>query len=215
MLSFQKETHTPSAAVETGTSAAQPESPAQRGDDYLTVAGHGQKLKQSTLILMAVFVVGGLGIWMMIRRAVPAVAAAAPQTNEVAEIGTAIAQLNGMQSEVNNQMKSVTARLNHLSEVGQIAVEDLRKNPFTREMSSGLTNAGDATQKQFFEEQARRNAAGLQLWTITASPRGVSCMINEKLLRKGDVVEGFTIREIRAASVLVEQNGIVVELKME
>jgi hypothetical protein len=40
-------------------------------------------------------------------------------------------------------------------------------------------------------------------------------MINDKLLHLGDKIEGFSVREIRAASVIVEQNGIKVELKLE
>lgn len=215
MLSFQKQGQIHPAVGETKTPAAQQESSVAHRDDYLTVAGREKKLKQSTIILMAVFVVGAFGVWMMIRKAVPSAAAAAQKKDEVAEIEMAIAQLNGMQSEVSGQMKNVTARLNHLSEVGQIAVEDLRKNPFTREEPSGQMNADDPTQKQFLEEQARRNAAGLQLWSITASPSGARCMINDKLLHPGDTIEGFSVKEIRTASVIMEQNGIKVELKME
>jgi preprotein translocase subunit SecG len=215
MLSFQKEEKIHPAVGETEMPVAQQESSAEHKDDYLTVAGHEKKLKQSTIILMAVFVVGALGVWMMIRKAVPSVAAAAQKKDEVAEIEMAVAQLNGMQNEVNSQMKNVTARLNHLSEVGQIAVEDLRKNPFMREEPSDRMNADSPAQKQFLEEQARRNAAVLQLWSITASPRGARCMINDKLLHPGDKIEGFSIKEIRTASVIVEQNGIQVELKME
>jgi len=215
MLSFQKQEKPDTGVGETKTPADRQESSDTHGDDYLTVAGHQKKLKQSTIILMAVFVVGVLCVWMMIRKAVPSVAAAAQKNDEVAEIETAIAQLNGMQSEVNSQMKSVTARLNHLSEVGQIAVEDLRKNPFTREQPSGQMNADDPAQKQFLQEQARRDAAGLQLWSITVSPGGARCMINDKLLHPGDIIEGFSVKEIRTASVIVEQNGIKMELKME
>jgi hypothetical protein len=216
MLSFQKQGQIHPAVGETKAPVAQQESSAEHRDDYLTVAGHEKKLKQSTIILIAVFVVGAFGVWMMIRKAVPSAAAAAQKKDEVAEIEMAVAQLNGMQSEVSSQMKNVTARLNHLSEVGQIAVEDLRKNPFTREVPSGQMNADDPAQKQFLEEQIRRNAASLQLWSITASPgSGPRCMINDKLLHPGDKIEGFSVKEIRAASVIVEQNGIVVELKME
>jgi hypothetical protein len=153
---------------------------------------------------------------MMIRKAVPSSAAAAAQKkDEVAEIETAVAQLNGMQNEVSSQMKNVTARLNHLSEVGQIAVEDLRKNPFTRKELSAQVNADDPAQKQFREEQTREKAAGLQLWSITASPDGTRCMINDKLLLTGDKIAGFSVKKIKTASVIVEQNGIEVELKME
>jgi preprotein translocase subunit SecG len=218
MLSYQKEEQNGPAVRGTQTPETRQESSAAHSEDYLTVAGHKKRLKQSTIILIAVFVVGAFGVWMMIRKAVPSVAAAAAaaqKKDEVTEIETAVAQLNGMQSEVSSQMKNVTARLNHLSEVGQIAVEDLRKNPFARVRLADQTNADDPMQKQFAEEQTRRNAAGLQLWSITASPVGACCMINDKLLHLGDKIEGFSVREIRTASVIVEQNGIKVELKLE
>jgi hypothetical protein len=77
MLSFQKQEQIHPAVGETKTPVAQQESSAAHRDDYLTVAGHEKKLKQSTIILIAVFVVGALGVWMMIRKAIPSAAAAA------------------------------------------------------------------------------------------------------------------------------------------
>jgi hypothetical protein len=215
MLSFLKEGRPKPASNEAKVPTAGGQESLSPQENYLTVAGHGKKLKQSTTLLIALFVVGTAGVWMMIRKAVPSQAAAAQKKDEVVEIETAVAQLNGMQSEVSAQMKSVTARLNHLSKVGQIAVEDLRKNPFTRDIPVGEMNADNPVQKQFLEEQMRKKATGLELQGITASPHGACCMINDKVLYPGDVIEGFSIKEIRPAGVVVEQNGIQVELKME
>jgi preprotein translocase subunit SecG len=181
---------------------------------YLTVAGHGKKLKQSTTLLIILFVVGTAGVWLMIRKAAPSQAAAAQKPNDVAEIESAVAQLHGMQNEVNTQMKSVTNRLNHLSQVGQVGVEDLRKNPFIIDATAEKSETTNLAQKLQLEAQLRQKASALELWTISESPRGISCMINDKVLYKGDTIGGFLIKEIRATSVLVEQNGIQAELKI-
>ena len=151
----------------------------------------------------------------MIRKAAPSQAAAAQKPDEVAEIESAVAQLNGMQNEVNTQMKSVTTRLNHLSQVGQVGVEDLRKNPFIIDVTAEATGTTNLAQQQMLENQMRQRAAALELWTISESPRGISCMINDKVLYTGDTIDGFVVKEIRTNSVLVEQNGIQAELKID
>jgi preprotein translocase subunit SecG len=215
MLSFLKEGQLKPLGGEPSLPAIDGQGAGNGQSDYLTVAGHGKKLKQSTTLLIIVFVVGTAGVWMMIRKAAPSQAAAAQKKNDMAEIESAVAQLNGMQSEVNNQMKSVTTRLNHLSQVGQVGVEDLRKNPFVIDVLTQAANTSDPAQKQILESQLRQKAAALELWTVSESPRGTSCMINDKVLYAGDEIEGFRIKEIRAKSVIVEQNNIQAELKID
>jgi preprotein translocase subunit SecG len=199
----------------------EPELPANQAmeagnqSDYLTVAGHGKKLKQSTTLLIILFVVGTAGVWMMIRKATPSQASAAQKTNDVAEIESAVAQLNGMQNEVNTQMKSVTNRLNHLSQVGQVGVEDLRKNPFIIDATAETAGGTNLAQKQMAESLMRQKAASFELWSVSESPRGLSCMINDKVLYTGDQIDGFVVKEIRPTGVLVEQNGIQAELKID
>jgi len=213
MLSFLKEGQLKPLGGE-------PELPANQAaegggqSEYLTVAGHGKKLKQSTTLLIILFVVGTAGVWVMIHKATPSQASAAQKANDVVEIESAVAQLNGMQNEVNTQMKSVTNRLNHLSQVGQVGVKDLRKNPFVIDATAEKADTSNQAQKLQREAQMRQKASVLELWTISESPRGISCMINDKVLHKGDAIEGFVIKEIRTTTVLIEQNGIQAELKI-
>ncbi|MEN6309133.1 MAG: hypothetical protein ABFD91_15410 [Anaerohalosphaeraceae bacterium] len=213
MLSFLKDGQTlpASANIENHEDG---EASVTRQEDYLTVAGHSKKLKQSTILLIALFVIGGVSVLLMVKKATPSQASAAQQKEEQMEIETAIAQLSGMQSEVNKEMKNVTGRLNHLSEVGQIDVKDLKKNPFTRELSAGEINLDNRTQMQILMENARKQEAGLELWSITASPRGACCMINDKVLYTGDEINGFKVSEIGKQTVTLERDGARVELKM-
>jgi hypothetical protein len=52
--------------------------------------------------------------------------------------------------------------------------------------------------------EASRAALGLRVQSIMAGSRK-ACMINNKLLRVGDQVEGFTVEEIDAGSVVVRR----------
>jgi hypothetical protein len=214
MLSFLKEGQLKPLGGEPTLPPIEGQQAGSTQSDYLTVAGHGKKLKQSTALLIIVFAVGTAGVWLMIRKAAPSQADAAQKKNEVADIASAVAQLNGMQNEVTSQMKSVNTRLNHLKQVGQVGVEDLRKNPFIIDATAEAVNTSNAAQKQMLESLMRAKAASFELWSISASPRGISCMINDKVLYTGDHIEGFLVKEIRATSVLVEQNGIQAELKI-
>jgi preprotein translocase subunit SecG len=212
MLSFLKDGQTIPAAAEAEQNGTEPS--LTRQEDYLTVAGHGKKLKQSTILLIALFVIGGIGVFLMVKKATPSQANAAQAKDEQAEIESAIAQLNGMQSEMNSQMKSVTGRLNHLSEVGQIEVKDLKKNPFMREAASADLSADNPGQLQLLQAQAYKQAAGYTLWSITASPKGDCCMINDTLLYTGDKIESFTVTQIGKETVKIERDGVSIELKM-
>lgn len=180
-------------------------------NDYLTVSGHSQKLRQSTILLLVLFGVGVLGVWFMIKKTTPVQAAAA--ADDQAKLEAAIAQLSGMQSEVNNQMNSVVGRFYQQSSIGQISVDELKKNPFKRETGSGLIDEEKDRQKR--EALLHAATAKLQLWSITATPRGMCCMIDDQVLYVGDVLNGMTVKSITDKTVSLEQDGVVTELKME
>ena len=38
-------------------------------NNYVTVSGQGQKIRQSTMILVTLFAIGALGIWFMVKKA--------------------------------------------------------------------------------------------------------------------------------------------------
>jgi preprotein translocase subunit SecG len=218
MLSYLKEGQSKTAAADpTPIELAGEDAALSRQDDYLTVSGHGQKLRQSTILLMALFAVGVLGVWFMIKKTTPAQAAAA--NDDQAQIEAAIAQLNGMQSEMNTQMDSVVGRFYQYSNVGQIGVEELKKNPFKRELGAGQVALEEKDQRrtklQLLEDNVRRASAGMQLWSVTATPRGACCMINDRVLYAGDEINGLTVKSINKKSVVLELEGVCVELKMD
>ena len=189
---------------------------ASRTEDYLTVSGHTQKVRRSTGILVVLSAVGALGIWLMVKKTTPAAANAEPSQNQV-QLETALAQLSTMQAEMDSQMNSVAGRFYQFTNVDQVGVEELKKNPFIRkEMDSVPDSGGTGSQRH---EQSRQEAQviamGLELWSITATPKGMCCMIDDKVLYQGDTHRNMTVTSITEKNVMLEYKGIPVELKMD
>lgn len=188
--------------------------------EFLTVSGQGKKVRQSTVIVAVVFAVGALGVWFMIKKTAPVAADAAPSQDQT-QLESALAQLDTMQKEMNTQMNSVVGRFYQFSSIDQVGVDELKKNPFRRELDFSVnSNVPDSdtlrTQQQLhLEEEAQRQRMGLEVWSITATPKGMCCMINDKVLYVGDNYRDMTVTSINAKTVMLDYKGIPVELKMD
>lgn len=218
MLSFQKDEQT--AGINNAQPAQEPQ--AQDGitqpEDYLTVASHGKKLRQSTMVLVVLFAVGALGVWFMIKKTVPASANAAPSQDQ-AQLEAALAQINSMQTEMTTKVDSVVGRFNQFGNVDQVGVDELKKNPFKREI--GELNDDDIdtdrlaeNELKFLQDKAFQQVRQLELWSITSTPKGKCCMINDKLLYEGDSIGDMIVLKVNKKAVMLEYNGVPVELKM-
>ena len=118
---------------------------------------------------------------------------------------------------MDSQMNSVSGRFYQFNNVDQVGVEELKKNPFIRgEMDSAPSSSGTGSQQQ---EQIRQEAQvigmGMELWSITATPKGVCCMIDDKVLYQGDSYKNMTVKLITKKTVTLEYKGIDIELKMD
>jgi len=217
MLSFMKDgqnrTSSPTAKniadaedMDMGSSGAE--------EQFLATAHHEKNLRHSTITLAVLFTVGALCVWFMIKKVTPPPADAAVGTEE-AKIENAIAQLTGIQTEMDTRMGDIVARFNEFSNVEQISVADLKKNPFELEVSAGdLKQTLESGRQLHLRKEVDEKAQLLQLQSIMASPRNACCMINNKLLYKGDKIDGFTVMEIDSRFVKVELHGIGVKLRM-
>ena len=185
-------------------------------EDYLTVSGHSQKVRRSTMIVAIIFAVGALGLWLMVKKTTPATANAETNQNQV-QLETALAQLDSMKAEMDSQMDSVSGRFYQFNNVDQVGVEELKKNPFIRgEMDStpDSSDTGNQQQEQI-QQEAQVIAMGLELWSITATPKGMCCMIDDKVLYQGDTYKSMTVKSITEKTVTLEYKGTSVELKMD
>lgn len=217
MLSFMKDgqNRTASATTKNTADAEDMDVGSSDAEEEFLVTGHHEKnLRHSTIILAILFTVGALCVWFMIKKVTPPPADAAVGTEE-AKIEIAIAQLTGIQTEMDARMGDIVARFNEFSNVEQISVVDLKKNPFELEVSTGdLEQTLESNRQLHLRKEVDERAQSLQLWSIMASPQNPCCMINNDILYKGDKIDGFTVMEIDPRFVEVELHGISVILRM-
>lgn len=188
-----------------------------QAEDYLTVSGQSQKVRKSTMILTVLFVVGGLGIWLMVKKTTPAVASAETNQNQ-AQLENALAQLDSMQAEMDSQMESVSGRFFQFNNVDQVGVEELKKNPFIRndiDADSGSSDGGASQELAQIQQEAQVISMGMELWSVTETPKGICCMIDEKVLYQGDTYKNMTVKSIDKKIVTLEYKGTIVELKID
>lgn len=217
MLSYLKDgqTQTPAAEKAQNTQSQQEGSLCQK-EDFLTVSGHGKKLRQSTIMLAVLFAVSAVAVWFMVKKITPATASAGPSEDQT-QLEAALVQLNTMQTEVNTQMDSVVGRFYQFNNVEQVEVNELKKNPFKRELGNAQNTDSRTiaeSELNYIREKAQQQAGELELWSITSTPAGKSCMIDDKLLYVGDSINGMTVKNIGKKTVTLEYNGVLIDLKM-
>lgn len=206
MLSFMREQGA-------GNSSERPQASASPGaadaQEFLTVAANSKNLRRST-ILVAILVTAGLAcLGLMIRRSQPQAASAKQSQDEEKNIEAAIVRLTGVNSEVNNGMDAVVKKFYEVSDVFQVKVNELTKDPF---QSEGATARGpreeipvgidpQAQAELLRRRQFQQQAATLKLLSVMRSENGHCCMINDQILRQGDTIENFTVKQINGSSV--------------
>jgi hypothetical protein len=193
-------------------------SEAQQG--YLTVAARDKRnVRRSTILLGGLFILGLLCLWFMIKKSSPPTAAASPGKvgTEEAQIETAIAQLTGVRSEMFNRMDEIVKKFYEFSDVQQVKVDELVKNPFKHEILLGDLKEKSDTEKGSFgtrQEQLRQQTKDMQLLSILATDTGKCCVIDDKRLYEGDSIRGFNVRQIGDSTVLLESDGVEIILKL-
>lgn len=127
MLSFMKDQQEGNQAQ----AQAQTQPSDQTGpQEYLTVAGKTQRTRQSTLVVIVMFVIGLVVLGVMVKKCQPKAAAAAPAKDEESQIETAIGRLTGVSAEMTSRMDQIMQKFHDFSAVVQVAVDELAKNPF-------------------------------------------------------------------------------------
>jgi hypothetical protein len=212
MLSYLKDENT----VPASSDMLDSDQSASNTEDYLTVSSQSQKLRRNTMILVVISAIGALVVWVMVKKATPATANAKPSENQV-QLETALAQLNSMQAEMDSQMSSVAGRFYHFENVDQVGVDELKKNPFNRKTADYTpAQSGNGTQQQAqVQQEAQVIAMSMELWSITETPKGMCCMVDDKVLYKGDTYRSMTVKSITKKCVTLEYKGLDVELKMD
>jgi preprotein translocase subunit SecG len=183
--------------------------------EYLTVAARDKKnVRRSTILLGGLFILGLLCLWFMIKKSSPqtAMARSGQVSTEEAQLEKAIAQLIGVRSEMFNRMGEIVKKFYEFSDVQQVKVDELVKNPFKHEILLGNLNETSDTEKGSFG--MRQQTKDMQLLSIVATDTGKCCVIDDKRLYEGDSIRGFNVRQIGDSTVLLESDGVEIILKL-
>jgi len=182
--------------------------------EYLTVAATSANLRKSTILVAVLVSIGLICLWFMIRKSQPQSAAAKQSDEEQSQMEQAIGRLTGVSSEMISKADQILKKFYEFSGVLQVQVNDLAKDPFVVEAFAKDLKSEVAPQVDSAAEAAlvrrqllKQRAAALALLSVMESGAASSCMINDKLLRRGDTIEGFVITRIGGDSVELTWQG--------
>ncbi len=212
MLSFMREQGSDSLpGNETAGSGQQDGAAPDNGEsqEYLTVAANSRSLRRSTIVVGVIVAIGLAGLGYMIHKSQPQAASAQPSQADENKIEVAIGRLTGISSEMVSRMDEIVSKFYEFSDVFQVGVGELVKNPFQAEVFMEAIQEDDATEKRddaaraalIRREQLQKRASTLKLLSVMRSEDGNACMINDRILHQGDSIEGFTITRIGGESV--------------
>ena len=206
MLSFlQEQSNGELPAQKADGTGAEPASRVNKSgeQEYLTVAEHGKRTRRSTIVLAALFITGLCCLWFMIKKTTPQAASAAVDDAEEVKLESAITRVK---TEVFGRMDQIVNKFYEFSDVLQVQVGELVKNPFRLELFLDSVKEDMETQnaapeidvEELWKQHIKQKAEGLELSSImqSDSDRGNCCMVGNSILYKGDCVEGFKVIEI-------------------
>ncbi|HUT28159.1 MAG TPA: hypothetical protein VMX13_00085 [Sedimentisphaerales bacterium] len=223
MLSFMREQEAADSSLprSTGGTGRIPGGDAEQSQaqEYLTVSTQGKSVRKTTGMLAVLFAIGLLSLWFMIRKSGPRTAAAGPGTTET-KIEMAISRLTGIKAEMFSRMDEIVKKFYEFSDIQQIEVNELAKNPFKHDpIWANLKKVSDADADLLRRQQLKEQADKLRLLSIIQSEQGNCCMIDDKMLYEGDSIKDFKITQIGESFVKLElyetdSQGMVIVLKL-
>jgi hypothetical protein len=221
MLAFMKEQESQDASAPK-QQVANPVADQKQEPEYLTVAAHSKKTRKSTILLATLFCAGLVCLFFMVKRSSPKAAAAAADDKNEKEVELAIARLTGIKSEIYSRMDEIVRKFDEFSDVQQVNVSELAKNPFKHEVFlSDLKEMSDTEEgnsgvdlEMMRRQQLRQQAKSMQLLSIMQSGQGKCCMIDDRILYEGDAVKGFIVSQIGNSAVKLQSLGVEIILKL-
>lgn len=211
MLSFMREQEDQNSSGHS-SAGTRPKGPGSAGgaesQEFLTVAANSKSLRRSTMVVTVLVAIGLICLGMMIRKSQPQAASARQTRDDEMKIEAAISRLTGARSEMVNRMDEIVRKFNDYSDVFQVKVGELTKNPFETEgyvrrlpREVIATEDPHARAALIRRQRMQQQAGTLRLLSIMQSETGHSCMINDQILREGEAVAGFTVSQIDRNSV--------------
>ena len=223
MLSFLRDQSLEDLPAQKKTSTTTGKAPGDGTDkpqesEYLTVATQQKRVRKSTTLLAVLFIIGLLCLWFMIKKSTPKAASAGSVETEETLIETAINRLTGVKSKIFSRMDEIVKKFYEFSDVPQVEVNELAKNPFEIEtFSANLRKkpvAEEIDTKNLWQQQIRYKSKGMQLLSIMQSNQDNCCMIDDRILYEGDSIKGFKVLQIGDSYVKLESDGVQITLKL-
>lgn len=183
--------------------------PSASEQDYIAVSTNTSRVRKSTAVLAVLLVTGLVCIWFMMKKTAPQAAGAATADANALDIEKQIIRITGAKSEIFEKMDELVGKFNEFSEVPQVEVNELVKNPFEQEMflanlRADITDAEPVLtidHEAVRRQKAQKQADELNLMTIMRSDKRNCCMIDNKFFYQGDSIGDFTITAIEGNSV--------------
>jgi hypothetical protein len=210
---------------------AAPQQPSDESHEEMTdapteetefVAAEKKPPNQSALMLFAILLIGGAGIYAMYLRTGPRSAHAAPAsvTDAEATISDFMQGGSGSVSLLRRLLDGTAHIVQQFKspQVAQVPLDELKSNPF--HMASAKPPIGhdaDELARKKKEEQrmaALKSVQSLRLQTVVVHADHKACMINNTLYQEGDTVDGFILEHINSNSVIVKNGAFRFELRM-
>jgi len=171
--------------------------------EYLTVAANSANLRKSTIVVAILIGIGLLALGLMIHKTRPQAASAQQAQDEQKKIEAAISQITGGSVEMSGGIDAVVTKFHQFSDVVQVKVSELVKNPFEIEgymkelKEEAVIDEDPQIQAALIRRQRlQKQASTLRLLSVMQSEGANCCMINDEILRQGDKIEDFTVTEI-------------------
>lgn len=180
-------------------------------------------VNQNTVALMAlVAVVVGVTYFMIVRSG-PGKAEAADAQAEAAG-ATINSFLSGGTDNIRvialmlQKTETVVNRFRAYPSTKQVPLEDLRTNPFhfgrAKAAKADLDDAAVKRQRQEQIDSILAAAKQLRLQSILIGGEHKSCIIDGKVYTQGQIVGRFTLLEIGSRSIIVQSDGVRLEIAM-
>ncbi|MCK4887628.1 MAG: hypothetical protein KAS96_09590 [Planctomycetes bacterium] len=189
-----------------------------QSEDFLTVSTHSKTVRKSTTALGVLFAIGILALFFMIKKSSPIPASAEAKTED-AKIEMAIGRLTGVSSEMVTRMDQVVQKFYEFSDVKQVKINELAKDPFAHDIFPGNFKGLDVDNNVIDMDAINaKRLKDLQFYSIMSSGDSEDkycCMINDKILYEGDEISGFKIIRISENSVSLKLGENEFTLKLE
>lgn len=191
-------------------------------DDAAFVADVERPSRNVPLVILGILILGAGAIYLMHMKAGPRAAQAS--TEAVTAKATIDEFLNdggknlsAMRDLLKNTEKVIQQFAEYPS-MTQVAVEDLKTNPFRMLAPQPAADDSAAAAARRLEEEKKKVMAelpSLQLQSIIHSGSVATCMISNRMLKEGDEINGFVIEKVNPDSVIVRKSRWRFSLSMK